>query len=132
MCKLFGYCCSLLVYAIASVGLFGLKLYVDCQESGSWAECQLDTCEKQFMWYDLMGCMVFIGPIVSVMSMCHCGFNWWKLLSFGIASTITICQVMSVCGCCLTRKRAKKDGKKSKKKKEKDDKKEPLNTECEV
>eukprot|EP00483_Globobulimina_turgida_P000017 UN00017 len=129
MCKILGYCCSLIYYAIASVGLFGLKLYVECQNQGSWNECELGECAEKYMWYDLFGSMLFVGPIFSVLSMANCGFNWWRLLSFGISITITIAQILSVCGCCLTRKKHKG---KSKKKQEQDEKKRPINTDVEV
>eukprot|EP01084_Bolivina_argentea_P199549 341440_1 len=113
MCKIIGYCCSFLYYAIASIGLFGVKLYVDCEGEGmSWNGCELDECQQQYMWYDLGASMIFVGPVVSTLSMVHCGFNWWKLLSFVISIAITVAQVVSVFGCCLARKRAKKSRKK--------------------
>ena len=137
MCKIFGYCCSLILYAAASVGLFYAKVYTDCE--GTW-DCEPSTCEEKYMWYDLWGCFMFFAPVISVLNMTNCGFTWWKFGSFGIALTITICQILSIVGCCCTRKRnkGKGDDKESKKKKKKkksddeDDKSKPFNTDVAV
>ena len=124
MCKIFGYCFSLIFYTAVSLGLFYTKIYTDCQ--GTW-NCKPSGCEEEYMWYDLWGCMMFFGPVISILNITHCGFTWWKMGSLGIASAITLFQILSVVGCCCVRKKYKGKGGKSKKK-DKDEKSKPLNT----
>ena len=139
MCKLFGFLFSGLFYAAATILCFGLKMYVECHGEWNGSHCQLTECEESYMWFDLWGSMVFIGPIVSALKF-RCGFSWWRVLALCIAIGITIGQMLSLWGCCFIRKRSRQRGegkdKKSKKKRKykkmKDEKEEALNTECEV
>ena len=132
-CKILRYLCSLFYCALASVAFFCLKVFVDCSyNNGTFSNCELSECEQKYMWMDLWGSMIFIGPIISIISISNCGFAWWKVLSFTISLSITIAQILSIVGCCLTRKKYKGKGGKKKSKSSKDEKKQPINTEIEV